>query len=94
MYVRITTFQLGPGKREEALEIANQMRPVVSAQKGFNRIHFFGDDETGEYGGMAFWDTKEDSEAAFKVIFPQVQQVLEGKVQEPPKTALYEVVEA
>ncbi len=93
MHVRITTFKLGPDKRQEALEVAKQVDPVIRSQKGFKQLHFFGDDDTGEYGGMVFWDTKEDGEAAFNVVFPQVQQLLQGKVQEPPKTGLYEIVE-
>ena len=93
MHVRITSFKLEPGKRQEALEIAKQVDTLVNSQKGFKHLYFFGDDETGEYGGMVFWDTKEDGEAAFNVVFPQVQRLLQGKVQEPPKTGLYEVVE-
>lgn len=93
MHVRITTFKLGTGKRQEALEVAKQIDPVIRSQKGSKQMYFFGDDNSGEYGGMVFWDTKEDGEAAFNVVFPQVQQLLQGKVQEPPKTGLYEVVE-
>ncbi len=93
MYVRITTFKLGSGKREEALELATNIDPVLRSQKGFKQMYFFGDDETGEYGGMVLWDTKEDGQAAFNVVFPQVQQALQGRAQEPPKTGLYEVVE-
>ncbi len=93
MYIRITTFKLGPGKLEEALELARKIDPVVRSQKGFKQVYFFGDDETGEYGGMILWDTKEDGQAAFNVVFPQVQQALQGRAQEPPKTGLYEVVE-
>lgn len=93
MYVRITTFKIGPGKREEAIEVAKQIDPVIRSQKGASQLSFFGDNATGEYGGMVFWDTKEDSEAGFSVIFPQVQQLLQGKVQEPPKTGLYEVID-
>ena len=42
---------------------------------------------------MVLWETKEDGQAAFNVVFPQVQQALQGRAQEPPRTGLYEVVE-
>ncbi len=93
MYVRITTYKLRPGKREEALELARNVDPIIRSQKGFKQMYFFGDDETGEYGGMVLWDTKEDGQDAFNVVFPLVQQALQGRAQEPPKTGLYEVVE-
>ncbi len=93
MYIRITTFKLGPGKSEEALALSRNLDPVIRSQKGFKQMYFFGDDETGEYGGMVLWDTKEDGQAALNVVFPLVQQALQGLAQEPPKTGLYEVVE-
>jgi len=80
MYIRITTFKLGPGKREEALELARIVDPVIRSQKGFKQMYFFSDDETGEYGGIVLWDTKEDGQAAFNVVFPQVQQTLQRRV--------------
>ncbi|MFQ5872202.1 MAG: antibiotic biosynthesis monooxygenase family protein [Dehalococcoidia bacterium] len=93
MYARVTTFKLGPGRRQVAEELMRKIVPVIRSQKGFKQLYGLADDESGEYGGIVLWETKEDGEAAFKIVFPQVQQALQGQIAEPPKTGLYEVVE-
>ncbi len=93
MYARLTTVNLGPGMRQQGEELATKMNAQIRTRKGLKSAVFFGDEATGEYGGLVLWETKEDGEAAFQVIFPQLQQMLSGIAKGQPKTGLYEVYE-
>jgi len=92
MYANWVTFNLGPGKREQATEMVKKFRPALEALKGFEGVTFLGNEETGEYGSLITWQTKEDADAAFQVVFPQLQEAVKGRVKEPPRRVLFEVI--
>ena len=94
MYANWVTFNLGAGKRQQAEEMGKGFRPAFEKLKGFERVMFLGNDETGEYGALVIWETKEDAETAFQAVFPQLQEAVKGKVKEPPKRVLFEVIKA
>ena len=51
------------------------------------------DDEEGEYGLVVLWASKEDAEAAAKVMAPRLRSALQGVATEPPSVRLMEVYE-
>ena len=93
MYARLVLFTLGPGTRPTAEKVMGPFAPSMSAAKGFKGATFLGDDTTGQYGALVLWESKEAAEAAFEVLFPQLQSALEGIVKAPPTATLFEVLE-
>jgi len=79
--------------RSTAEEIADGMIPKIKARKGLKNVNFLVDDEAGEYGFFALWETKEDGEAAKEALFPILQSRLTGTAKGPPTLKLFEVIE-
>ena len=94
MYVALTLFTLGPGKREVADQIGGQFGPMLQGMKGFKSMTMFGDNETGEYGGLSVWETKEDAEAALANTGEPMKQALGDLLKGPPVRKVFEVWEA
>ena len=94
MYANWVTFNLGAGKRQQVEEMGKKFRPALEKMKGFESVMFLGNDETGEYGALVTWETKEDAETAFQAMFPQLQDAVKGLVKEPPRRVLFEVIKA
>ena len=92
MYARLVLYTLGSGGRSKAQALADELAPAISAQKGCESVTFFGDDADGEYGLFVLWESKEDAEAAVKVIGPRLMQALAGSVKGPPNMRLFEVL--
>ena len=92
MYARLVMFNLREGEHSKAQEIADELAPAINARKGCASVTFFGDDATGEHGLFVLWESKEDADAAVKVIGPRLVQRLEGSVQEPPIFKLFKVL--
>ena len=92
MYARLVLYTLGSGGRSKAQALADELAPAISALKGCEGVTFFGDDADGEYGLFVLWESKEDAEAAVKVIGPRLRQGLAGSVQGPPSFRLFEVL--
>lgn len=93
MHAILTLFTLGPGMREIADKTGEQMAPVLAGLKGFKSITMFGDYETGEYGGLSVWETKEDAEAAIAATGPKMQEALGDMLKGPPTQQVFEVFE-
>ena len=93
MYARLVRFNLGPGARTAAEEIAGRVVPAIEAQKGLKGVTFFGEDNEGEYGLFVLWDSREDAETAAVAVGPQLQGALSGVVKAPPDIRLFEVIE-
>ena len=93
MYASLTLFKTMPGKRAEAEAVAGKAYPVMKGMKGFKSVVYFGDPDTNEYGAFYTWETKEDSDAAYDLIKPKLQEMLGPLVVEPPVRKVYEVVE-
>jgi heme-degrading monooxygenase HmoA len=94
MYVVLTTFTLGPGTRELADKMGGQFTAMLQGMKGFQSMIMFGDYDTGEYGGLSTWETKEDAEAALAGTEEPMKQAVGNLLKGPPVRKLFEVWEA
>ncbi len=92
MYAVLTMFTLGPGTREIAEKSGEQFGGMLPAMKGFKGMTMVGDDDTGEYGGMTLWETKEDAEAALATQAP-MREALGALLKAPPTAKVYQVWE-
>ena len=93
MDANLVTFNLGVGKRQQAEKLFAKFDPAFPQMKGFRGVTYLGNDETGVYGALVTWETAEAAEAAFQVMFPKLQQALEGLVKEPPTRTVFEIFE-
>ena len=93
MYANQITFTLGAGKRSVAEGLVSKFAPALAAQKGFERVTFLADDGAGEYGALVVFESREDADATFAAVFPQLEQALAGVVQGEPRRQLFEVLE-
>lgn len=94
MYALLTLFTLGPGTREIADKTGEQFAPFLAGLKGFKGATMFGDDDTGEYGGLTLWETKEDAEAALAATKGPMQEAVGDVLKGPPTRKVFEVWEA
>lgn len=94
MYAILTLFKLGPGTQEIANTTGDRMAPFLVGMKGFKSLTMFSDYETGEYGGLSVWETKEDAEAAKAALAAKMQRALGDMVKGPPTMRVLEVYEA
>ena len=76
MFIRLVQFNLGPGKRPGAEAVADKVVPPIRAQKGCERCEFFTDDQTGDYGFVVLWQSKQAADAAYPVISPILNSAL------------------
>jgi len=85
--------RLAFGPDEAAAErLAADLVPAIRAREGCLAAVFFGPTEDGDYGLFVHWDTLEHADAAASVIGPRLQKAVQGKVQEPPDIAMFQVV--
>jgi heme-degrading monooxygenase HmoA len=79
MYIRLNMSSVGSGKRSAFERLADRFAPIFRAQKGFKSVTFFeADTAVGEYGSYSIWETREDAEAAYATLMPQLQQAVGG----------------
>ena len=64
MYARLTLINLGPGTRSTADALVENFKPALAARDGVKSVYFIGDDESGKYGSIVLWDSKEAAEAS------------------------------
>ena len=76
MNLRLVQFHLGPGKRSEAESIADEVVPMIRKLPGCGRCEFFADYETGDYGLVVFWESKQAAGAAASVMGPIVARAM------------------
>jgi quinol monooxygenase YgiN len=93
MNLRLVQFSLGPDKRSEAEAIADEVVPAIRAQPGCERCEFFADHETGDYGIVVLWASREAAGAAARVISPILTAALArvGKIEDSRR--LFDVYE-
>jgi hypothetical protein len=91
MYALLTMFTLGPGKQEVANKMGEEFSSAIAGMEGVKSMTMFGDDATGEYGGLSLWQSKEDAETALAAIGPKLGEALSGIVKGEPKRGVYEV---
>ena len=78
MYANLVMFTLGPGKRSTAAKLFERFAPAAKARKGFKTLTVLADDTVGEYGVLVVFESKEDADAPFEAIFPQLYVPLSG----------------
>ena len=93
MNVRLVQFNLGPGTRPTAESIANRVVPLISAQPGCDRCAFFGDEDSGDYGIVVLWASKQDANAAAGVVSPVLTPLLQQARATGDNRRLFEVYE-
>jgi len=93
MYAALTTFTLGPGAREVADKMGERFMGMLQGMKGFKSMTMFGDYDTGEYGGLSIWATKEDAEAALANTEEPMKQAVGNLLKGPPMRKVYQVWE-
>ena len=92
MNIRLVQFSLGPGKRSAAEAIAKRLVPKIREQKGCIRCEFFGDNESGDYGIVVLWESKESASDAAKVVGPIMQSTM-AEAKAAPNIRLFDVYE-
>jgi heme-degrading monooxygenase HmoA len=74
MFARVTTFEFKLAFIDEVMKILKEsVVPAAQSQKGFKKIYFFLDRETGRGHSIALWESKEDAIANEKSLFYQEQ---------------------
>ena len=69
------------------------MLPMMKQMPGFVSVTFVIDEEANEYGGIAFWETKENAQAAMEQTGAKLDEALAGSVIGPLRRTVYEVYE-
>jgi len=93
MYAQLFTFKLGPNMRPTAEQIADQSFPAYKSMKGFKRVTYLGEHESGEYAALSIWESKDDLEAATAILRSKTEEALADIVKEPPIRKVYEIYE-
>jgi len=93
MYAVLVLFTLGPGTREIADKSGEGFGGMLQIMKGFKGMTMIGDYDTGEYGGMTLWETKEDAEAALAATQAPMRESLGALLKAPPMAKVYQVWE-
>lgn len=76
MFARITTMQLKSEYIDHVIKIYEEsVVPAAKSQKGFQKIFFCLDRETGRGHSIALWDSKEDAVANEKSLYYQEQLI-------------------
>jgi heme-degrading monooxygenase HmoA len=93
MNLRLVQFNLGPGTRARAESIANRVVPLIRTQPGCDRCEFFGDAESGDYGIVVLWASKQDADTAAGVVGPVLFPLLQEARATGDSRRLFEVYE-
>lgn len=78
---------------QTAAEILPRFASLHESLKGFNCQTFVGNDETGDYGCLSVWDSKEDLDAAMKACIPEFEKAISSIVKETHTIKAFEVLE-
>lgn len=92
MYARVTTFELNPGKIDEALEVSRaDIVPVMKQQPGFKGVLTLVDREASKAISITLWETEDDLKAGESSGYYQQQaSKLASFVIAAPNREIYE----
>ncbi|MEH7235105.1 hypothetical protein [Bacillus sp. JJ1562] len=93
-HARLVQYTLGNGQRLIAEKLTKEFDRVSRGLMGFRGNVYFFDDSSGEYRVVNYWDTKQDAEAAQRVISPKLEKVLEKYTDEKPTYRIFEIFDA
>jgi heme-degrading monooxygenase HmoA len=92
MYARVTQFQMKPGRRDDAVRIADQeILPGMKEDQGFRHIYVLVDEQGTDGMVITLWETAADEQASRAKVgqrFGQLSDVLAGQ---PQPSQVYEV---
>ncbi len=83
MYARITTFRSNPDRYEEAMELAEELKPEIMAIPGI-KFWFDAANDDGECAVIAIYDSKESADTAMpaaREIFARFGEFMESAPQ-------------
>ncbi len=92
-YLTISTLTLAPGQRPFAEGIADQGIAFVQQQPGFQQNIYLIDESKDLYGAVGVWDSREDAEAADKVLSPGFVEAFGEHLKGQITTNFYEIYE-
>jgi heme-degrading monooxygenase HmoA len=92
-YLVLGLLKLKPGSRPTAEQIADQGAPALARQPGFERVVFFVDEASNDYGAVSFWDSREAAEQVNSAVTPQFEQALGDLLVGPIESRIYEIYE-
>lgn len=78
MNLRLVQFSLGPDSRAGAEAIADELVPAIRERPGCQSCTFFADYETGDYGLVVLWESRDDARDAAAIIGPKLTAALAG----------------
>jgi len=93
MYVRISNFTLGPGTRNAAESLADEVNRAYRALPGFRSVQFYADFDKGEYGGLSVWQTRTDADNAGQALKPIMEQKAGALLKGTPSVQTFELYE-
>lgn len=93
MHARITSLILGPGTRQTAESMADELGAYYKTLPGLKSVTFFGDYDAGEYGSFQVWETKEAADSAMPAIRKILEEKTAGLLKGPPKRLSYDIYE-
>ena len=94
MYARLVLYRTSPGAslRSQLERAAGSVGPLLRQQPGFRAGYGVVDEASGEFGGISFWETREDAEAAGTAL-AAVLQATALEAQAPPRIQVFEAAE-
>lgn len=83
MLLRLVRFTLDQRSSSQAQALANEVISAIKQQPGCLSAVFFGGSSDGDCGMCVLWDSQAHADAAFAIVNPKFQALLEGKVTSP-----------
>ena len=93
MHAKVVTFQIQPGKRDEAVRLFNEsVIPAAMKEKGFRAGMLFTEPLTGKGISVGLWETEADIISSERSGFYQGWlAIFAGVFALPPTREIYEV---
>jgi hypothetical protein len=92
MFARIVSMDLKPDSAAEFTRtMENEIIPLLRKQKGFEYEITFVTPNGAEAVGISFWDDRENAQAYYRTIYPQVLGLLTKVIDGIPVVMNYKV---
>lgn len=92
MHARLVTFNMGPGKRDVAISLADGAKKIVKDMDGFvSATYLILDEEAGDFGSLTVWESEAHANAANEVLQPWLAKESGDHLTAPPVIRVAEV---
>ena len=92
MHARLTTFNMGAGKRDVATSMADEALKMSKGMDGFvSATYLILDEAAGDYGSLTVWETEDAANAAAETLRPWLAEKLGPDMTAPPVIRMAEV---